>query len=301
MKTLVTGATGFIGRALVARLLQEERQVTAWVRSVDRARTLLGPGVVLVPAADGEKALRAAVRGADVVVNLAGEPIFGERWSDERRTELVESRLFLTAALVDAMEDEPRRPDVLISASAVGYYGDRAEHALSEQSPAGGDFLARLTADWEGAARRAEKIGVRVVTPRIGLVLGPEGGFLGRLLPIFRKGLGGTLGRGQQFMSWIHLDDLTRLICLAMVDSRFSGPVNAVAPEPVTNEQLTRALAAAVGRRAFLPVPSLALKLAFGAASSALLASQRVLNDRLQELGFDYKHPELEDALAACV
>ncbi len=301
MKVLVTGATGFIGRALVARLLHDGRRVTVWVRGADRARAILGPGADVLAAADGEQALRRAVRGADAVVNLAGEPIFGARWSAERRGALVESRLFVTAALVDALEDEPPRPAVLVSASAVGYYGDRGSEDLDEGTPPGQGFLARLCADWEGAAGRAGRLGVRVVTPRFGLVLGPGGGLLGRLLPVFRAGLGGTLGRGDQFMPWIHIEDLVGLLCLAVVDGRYRGPINAVAPEPATNRDFTRALASAVGRRALLPVPALALELALGESARALLASQRVDNAALRRLGFEYRHPDLAGALAACV
>jgi uncharacterized protein len=301
MKILVTGATGFVGRALVARLLQEGRVVSAWVRSVDRARTLLGPGLELLPAEGGQNALRAAVRGADAVINLAGEPIFARRWSEERRTELVESRVFLTAGLVDAMEDEPRRPSVMVSASAVGYYGDRGEERLGEKSGPGSDFLARLCADWENAALRAKKLGVRVVTPRFGLVLGPGGGILSRLVPLFRKGLGGRLGSGEQFAAWIQLEDLLRLICLATVDDRFEGAINAVAPGPVTNSELTRAVARAVDRPAFLPLPAMALRLALGEAAQALLASQRVMPDELERLGFEHRFGDLDAALSASV
>ncbi len=301
MKILVTGATGFVGRALVARLLQEGRVVSAWVRSVDRARTLLGPGLELLPAEGGQNALRAAVRGADAVINLAGEPIFARRWSEERRTELVESRVFLTAGLVDAMEDEPRRPSVMVSASAVGYYGDRGEERLGEKSGPGSDFLARLCADWENAALRAKKLGVRVVTPRFGLVLGPGGGILSRLVPLFRKGLGGRLGSGEQFASWIQLEDLLRLLCLATVDDRFEGAINAVAPGPVTNSELTRAVARAVDRPAFMPLPAMALRLALGEAAQALLASQRVMPDELERLGFEHRFGDLDAALSASV
>ncbi|MFO8071984.1 MAG: TIGR01777 family oxidoreductase [Polyangia bacterium] len=301
MKILVTGATGFVGRALVARLLQEGRQVSAWVRSVDRARTLLGPGLELLPAEGGQNALRAAVRGADAVINLAGEPIFARRWSEERRTELVESRVFLTAGLVDAMEDEPRRPSVMVSASAVGYYGDRGEERLGEKSGPGSDFLARLCFDWENAARRAEKLGVRVVTPRFGLVLGPGGGILSRLLPLFRKGLGGRLGSGEQFLSWIQLEDLLRLLCLVTVDDRFDGAINAVGPRPITNSELTRAVARAVDRPAFLPLPAMALKLAVGEAAEVLLASQRVMPDELERLGFEHRFEDIDAALSASV
>jgi hypothetical protein len=301
VKVLITGATGFIGRALVERLLGDGRRVTAWVRSTDRARALLGAGVDLLAAGDGDPALRQAVRGADAVINLAGEPIFGRRWSAERQVALVESRLFVTAALLNAMEDEPPRPAVLVSVSAVGYYGDRGDVLLDETVPAGQGFLARLCADWERTAGRAGRLGVRVVTPRIGLVLGPGDGLLGRLLPQFRAGLGGTLGRGRQFMSWIHLDDLVRLLCLAIVDGRYQGPINAVAPEPVTNREFTRALAGAVGRPAFLSVPAMALELALGESARALLSSQRVDNAALRRLGFEYRHPDLAGALAACL
>lgn len=294
MRVLITGATGFVGRPLVARLLRGGHEVTAWVRSKEAAARRLGTGVRLVAGAG----LADGVGRADAVVNLAGEPVLPRRWTPARKAALAESRVGTTRALVAAMEAASRRPRALVSASAVGFYGDRGGEPLEETEAAGADFLARLCADWEAAATAARALGVRVAILRIGIVLGRDGGALAPQRPLYKLGLGGPLGSGRQYVSWIHLDDLVEALAIAVEDERYEGPINAVAPNPVPQRELARGLGAALGRPAVLPTPRFALELALGEAAQALLASQRGVPRRLLALGFPFRFPELGPALA---
>ena len=297
MRVLMTGATGFVGRSLVARLLRDGHEIVAWVRDAERARGQLSPEVRVVQAGDTGDELVAAASAADAAVNLAGENLFAHRWTASRKREIEESRVDLTTRLVDALRAASPRPAVLVSASAIGFYGDRGDEEIDEDGPPGSDFLAALTRRWESAALRAEEAGLRVVVLRAGIVLGAGGGALGRLLPLFRRGLGGRIGSGRQWASWIHLHDLAEVIAWALADARAHGCFNATAPEPVTNRDLTRALASAVGRSAPLPVPGPLMRIAFGEAATVLLASQRVVPRRLQSLGFRFAFPSLDAAL----
>lgn len=296
MKVFLTGATGFLGRALTLALRRDGHTVLAWVRSPERARALLGDQAELVSMASGEVGLRVALEGCDAVVNLAGEPVLS-RWTAQRRAELRASRVDLTAKLVAALEGTQLRPRVLVSGSAVGFYGDRGDELLSESSPAGTGFLPGLCAAWEAAARRAEGLGVRVVLVRTGIVLGLDGGALVSMLPPFRLGAGGRIGSGRQRMPWIHVEDWVRVVCAALGDERWRGPVNVTAPEPPTNRDFTRALAGVLAKPALFPVPGFALRLVFGSAASILLESQRAAPARLAELGFVHRFPELSAAL----
>lgn len=297
MKVFLSGATGFLGRSLARALREQGHEVVAWVRSVERARAALGERVELVPlAGEGEGALRAALERCDALVNLAGEPVLS-RWTAARRRALRASRVELTARLVGALDGLERRPRVLVSGSAVGFYGDRGDERLTEASPPGAGFLPELCGEWEAAARRAEGAGLRVVLLRTGVVLGREGGALRQMLTPFRLGLGGRLASGRQYLPWIHLGDWTRIACAALEDERFRGPLNATAPEPATNLEFTRTLARVLGRPALFPVPAAALRLLFGGAASVLLESQRALPARLAELGFEHEFPALEGAL----
>jgi len=299
MKIFITGATGFIGRALVPRLLRDGHQLSCWVRDAARARASLGAEAELVSAEGGAQALRRAVAGADAVVHLAGENLFAGRWSAARKRALVASRVGLTEQLVAAIEASDARPRVLVSASAVGYYGDRGDEELDEQSAPGDDFLADLVQRWEAAALRAESLGLRVVLPRVGIVLGADGGALKRLLPLFRLGLGARLGSGRQQVSWIHLRDMVEVLVTALRDQRYSGAINAVAPAAVSNAELTAVLARVVQRPALLWAPALALRALLGEAADALLGGQRARPALLERLGFHFRHPELEGALRA--
>jgi uncharacterized protein (TIGR01777 family) len=301
MRIFVTGATGFIGRALTARLRADGHTVLAWVRSPDRARALLGADVELLRADGGVVALTDTVTRADAVVNLAGEPLLGKRWTPERRRVLEDSRVQVTKDLVLAIESARMRPRVLVSGSAVGWYGDRGDERLTEQSTPGDDFLARLCRQWEEAATAAQASGVRVVLSRTGVVLGRDGGALAQMLPPFRLGLGGPIGSGRQYLPWIHQQDLVAFLAAAVVDDRYRGPVNGVAPEEATSRTFAAALGRALHRPAILPAPAFALRALFGEAATVLLASQRVEPRALSDVGFDFAFPRLDAALADIV
>lgn len=300
MQIFMTGGTGFVGPALVRRLRRDGHALRLWVRSPERAREQLGElaaQVELVAASGGATAMQAAIADADAIVNLAGEPVIGKRWTDKQKRSLADSRVGITDKIVAAMAATPR-PRVLVSTSAVGYYGDTGAREVDEDSPPGSDFLAELTVAWEAAALRAQAQDTRVVLVRIGLVLGRGGGVLGQMLPIFKLGLGGPLGAGDQYFPWVHLDDLVELYATAIADPRLRGPANAVAPGIVTNREFARALGRAVHRPAIFRVPAFALRVALGEASSALVHGQRVVPRRTQALGFRFAHPELDAALA---
>lgn len=300
MRVFVSGATGFVGRALILRLRRDGHTICAWVRDEAKARSLLGAEVDLVSTRAPRESLVEALAGCDAVVNLAGESVIGARWTPARKRALVDSRVGVTERLVDAMA-AAERPRTLVSASAVGFYGDRGDEILDEESGAGAGFLADLCRDWEEAAERAMTRGVRVVRVRIGVVFGREGGALAKLLPPFRAGVGGRVGTGRQFAPWIHLHDLVEILTAALADERFAGPVNAVAPEAITNGELTRALGRALSRWTPFPVPPFALRAAFGEGASALLDSQRVAPKRLLAIGFPFRFSTIDGALGDLV
>ena len=301
MRVFVTGATGFIGRALIPRLQREGHSVVAWVRSEASARSSLGAEVEMVSADAGFEVLVSALERCDAVVNLAGEPLMGGRWTAARRAILEDSRIAVTQHLVRALTAAQTRPRIFISGSAVGYYGDRAEEPLTETSSAGDDFLARLCRQWEDAAEQAETLGLRVMRLRTGVVLGRAGGALAQMLPPFELGLGGPVGSGTQYLPWIHLHDLVNIIAVALVDDRYRGPVNGVAPKQATSRAFARALGRALHRPAIVPLPALALKALFGQAATVLLASQRVEPRALRQLQFAFEFPTLCAALADLV
>jgi uncharacterized protein (TIGR01777 family) len=297
MRLLITGATGFIGRALVPRLQRDGHSVVAWARSEQRARNLLGADVETVSSETPFDSLVATLQRCDAVVNLAGEPLMGGRWTAGRRTVLEASRVGVTNLLVRAIGAADPRPRVLVSASAVGIYGDRGDEVLTEDSAPGRDFLANLCRRWEQTARGAEAHGLRVVYLRTAVVLGQAGGALAQMLPLFEMGVGGPIGAGRQFMPWIHLFDLVEIIAVALVDGRFRGHVNGVAPEPATSRDFARALGRALHRPAVLPAPAVALKSIFGQAATVLLASQRVMSRVLTTNHFVFQFPTLTSAL----
>lgn len=297
MNILVTGATGFIGRALVLRLQRDGHRVTAWVRDADRASNLLGPDVPLVGEAPApSSALSRAIEWAEAVINLAGEPIADRRWSEQRKRSLRSSRIGLTRTIVGAIESADSPPHTFISASAVGYYGADAPHPVDESSDPGDDFLGRLCRDWEDAARGARDAGVRVVNLRIGLVLAAHGGALAKMLPAFRARLGARLGDGEQHMPWIHLHDLLEVVVTALRDTELSGPVNAVAPGIVKNREFTAALVARTGGPTWW-APATVLRIALGKRASLLLSGQNARPTVLTDRGFSYRYATLESAL----
>ncbi len=296
MRVMVTGATGFIGRGLVPALQGQGHTVVAWVRSARLARSRLG-GEGSYAEDDGTPAARARAReGVDAVVNLAGASITGGRWTRRRRAILRASRVDLTARLVGAMRAMPAPPRVLVSGSAVGYYGHQGATTLTEDTPAGTDFLAGLCRDWEAAALQAAGV-ARVVLLRTGVVLGLDGGALSLMLPAFRLGVGGPPGSGRQYLSWIHLRDAIRAILKVLTDPDCQGPVNLVAPYPVTAREFADTLGRTVARPVFMPLPAPALRAAMGDAAQVLLDSQRVLPYRLQDRDFAWDFPILRPAL----
>jgi uncharacterized protein (TIGR01777 family) len=295
----VSGATGLVGRRLLRRLRADGVPVRALSRDAGRAaRSAVAEGVEW-RGWDGLRVPAEALRGAGAIVHLAGEPVFGGLPSARRRERVRASRVESTRALAEALAALPaeQRPRSLVCASATGYYGDRGEQELDESAPPGSGFLARLCADWEAAAGAARASGVRVVSARIGVVLAREGGALRAMAIPFRLGVGGRLGSGRQWFSWIHADDLVSLLCFALREARLTGPVNAVAPQPVRNAELTRALARVVRRPALLPVPSPALRALLGELAGELLGSRRVLPRAACDAGFRFAHPEIEEAL----
>lgn len=299
MHIFMTGGTGFVGPALVRRLLAGGHALRLWVRSPERAREQLGDlatKVELVPASGGAGAMQTAIADADAVVNLAGEPVIGKRWTEKQKQSLAASRVGITDQIVAAIAATPRQR-VLVSTSAVGYYGDTGAREVDEDSPPASGFLAELSVAWEQAALRASAYDTRVVLVRVGLVLGRGGGVLGQMLPLFKLGVGGPLGSGDQYFPWVHLDDLVELYAAAITDPRLQGPVNGVAPGIVTNREFARALGRAVHRPAILRVPPFALRLALGEAAGALVDGQRVVPRRTQALGFRFAYPELNAAL----
>lgn len=292
MKALVTGATGFIGRRLISWL----KWPIVLTRDPARAKDAL-PDVELYPwDPEAEPPPAAAFGGVDTIFHLAGEPVAAGRWTAKRKQRIRDSRVLGTRNLVAALSRLRERPQVLVAASAIGYYGDRGDELLDELAPPGNDFLANVCREWEAEANRAATLGVRVVTVRIGIVLGESGGALARMVTPFRLGLGGRLGSGRQWMSWIHIDDLISLLLYA-VPRHISGPMNAVAPDPVTNRDFTRELGAALRRPALLPVPQFALRLALGEMAGALLSSQRVVPRVAERTGYRFQFPKLSEAL----
>jgi uncharacterized protein (TIGR01777 family) len=291
----LTGASGFLGVKLVDRLLRDGHRLHV----VGRKRSDKLPAGVGFSAWDATAGPPppASVAEADVVFNLLGEPV-AQRWTDEVKRKIRESRCTGTRHLVQALSNVNRKPAALVSASAVGYYGDRGEETLVETSAPGVGYLPEVCVEWERQALKAEELGVRVALPRIGLVLG-NGGALAEMVKPFKLGVGGPLGSGQQWMPWIHIDDLIEMFILAMSRDHLHGPFNGVSPNPVRNIDFTKALGKAVHRPAILPVPKFALKLMFGEMMEIAIGSQRVLPAVPEREGFQFRFPELSRTLAS--
>jgi uncharacterized protein (TIGR01777 family) len=308
MKILITGSTGLVGSALIPALVRDGHTVCRLIRPGSKLQGH-NPGGFDVNWNPETGELGGAAVGADAVVNLGGASIAGSRWTPKRKELLRTSRVPVTRALVEALGRMSAKPSVLISASAIGYYGYRGDELLTEESEPGKDFLAKLAQEWEREAQKAEAFGTRVVLARFGIILAKHGGALQRMMLPFRLGLGGQLGSGKQWMSWIALEDVVGALQLCLSSSpitgavKFSpvrGPVNVVSPEPATNSEFTNALAKALHRPAIFPAPAFALRLVLGEMADALLlSSQRVMPEKLSALGYRFHHSILEATLAA--
>lgn len=296
MKIMITGGTGFLGRALTEKLLQQGHDITILGRSREKIVALFDDTVTALT----DLQQLSNQHSPDVIINLAGAPIFDRRWSERRKKLLRDSRIELTKQLVASIAAMPQKPHTLISGSAIGYYGDQGDIILTEQTPTTNDFSQQLCADWEKAALEAKQYGVRVCLIRTGLVLG-HGGMLQRMLPPFKLGLGGRIGNGRQWMSWIHIQDWMAIVEKMINDKALQGAYNATAPNPVTNSHFTKTLAGVLKKPACLPLPAFVLKLLLGEMSALVLGSQRVIPERLGQQGLIFRYPELEQALSDIV
>jgi uncharacterized protein len=293
MKITVTGASGRIGAGLVAALRERGDEVTTLSRNPS------SPGALRwLP--DQEPAPADALSGRDAVIHLAGEDV-AQRWSDDAKQRIRSSRELGTRHLVAGIEAAEPRPRVLVSASAVGYYGPHGDEQLDEQSPAGDDYLADICVIWEREAQRAADLGVRVVCMRTGVVLDQGGGALEKMLPFFKLGAGGPVAGGDQYISWVHVDDVIGLYLAALDGEDWKGPVNVTAPQPVTNKAFSKALGRALHRPAIAPVPAFAVRILYGQMSEIVTNGQRVIPRRAQEHGYAFAHPDLDEALRAAL
>ncbi|XP_077246467.1 NAD(P)-binding Rossmann-fold superfamily protein [Tasmannia lanceolata] len=297
----ITGATGFIGRRLVQRLLAEKHSVHVLTRSRSKAQLVFPvndfPGIIIAE----EPEWKNCIQGSNAVVNLAGMPI-STRWSSEIKREIKQSRINVTSKVVDIINQsgDDVRPTVLVSATAIGYYGTSETQVFDEQSPSGNDYLSEVCREWEERALNVNE-DVRLVLIRIGVVLGKEGGALAKMIPLFMMFAGGPLGTGNQWFSWIHLDDLVNLICEALSKPSYKGIINGTSPNPVRFTEMCEHLGEVLGRPSWLPVPDFALKAVLGEGAFIVLEGQRVLPVKAKELGFSFRYPYIKDALKATV
>jgi uncharacterized protein (TIGR01777 family) len=300
VRVTITGATGRIGTRLVGALLRRGDDVTVLSRDPDRAQAALGVEAVGWQP-EQEPAPAAALAGRDGVLHLAGEDI-AQRWNADVKRRLLSSRELGTRNLVAGLRAADPRPGVLVSASGVDYYGARdTSERVTEETPAGGGFLAEVCAAWEREAIAAEELGVRVVRLRCGVVLMKDGGALAKMLPFFRLGIGGPVAGGRQYLPWIHVDDVVGLYLAALDEPAWTGAVNATAPDPPTNKEFSRALGRALRRPALAPVPGFAVRLLYGEMADIVVTGRRAVPERAQALGFAYAHPQLEEALRSAL
>jgi uncharacterized protein len=302
LRVTVTGATGLIGSSLVAALRERGAQVTVLTRDPAGARTRLPGGEVEAVGWEPmrEAAPVQALAERDAVVHLAGEPV-AQRWSASVKRAIRDSRAIGTRNLVDGLAHAHPRPRTLISSSATGYYGAHGEEPLDEDAPPGSDFLARVCVEWEAAAAASRELGTRVVQVRTGVVLDRGGGALAKMLPAFRLGMGGPVAGGYQYMSWIHARDVVGMMLAALEDERWSGPINATAPEPVSNREFSKLLGGVLGRPSLLPVPGLALRALYGEMAAIVTSGARVMPAKPLVLGYEFAHPQLEPALRSAL
>ncbi|WP_088242880.1 TIGR01777 family oxidoreductase [Calothrix rhizosoleniae] len=302
MKIAITGATGFIGSSLVARLQKSGHQVMILTRNTSYARKIFPsqafPNIEIVnytPTILGS--WQNAISGCDSVVNLAGESIAEGRWTEEKKQKILQSRQLTTQNLVTAIANAEQKPSVLVNASAIGYYGTSETATFTENSPSGNDFLAEVCQAWEAAAQKVSDAGVRLVILRLGVVLAADGGALAKMITPFKMFAGGPIGSGNQWFSWIHRDDVVKLIIQAVTDSSMSGVYNATAPNPVRMNELSQTMGTVMNRPSWLPVPSFAIEALLGDGAIVVLEGQQVVPKRTLTTGFKYQYPNLQGAL----
>ncbi len=293
MNILITGGTGFIGRIVCQKLAGQGHDLTVLSRNPSRVKSFCGPNISAI----NSLTELTAERKFDAIINLAGEPIADARWTPARKKILRESRIGVTNELIEFISRTQIKPEVLVSGSAIGYYGNQGDVSLNEHSGFVDDFSHRLCAEWEQSAQRAADFGIRVCILRTGLVIGPEGGFVQRMVTPFRLGLGGRIGNGRQWMSWIHRNDLVAMIDTMLHSEGANGIYNGTAPNPVTNREFTATLAKILNRPAIIPVPTLALKVILGEMSELLLGGQKVLPNRWAAENYNFRFKTLDSAL----
>jgi uncharacterized protein (TIGR01777 family) len=296
MKILITGGTGFVGTQLTNRLIQEGHGVTILTRS-PKAPKGTAFGIFYLQGDPTQKgAWQDSIKNHDAIINLAGASIFS-KWTDDYKKLIRESRMTTTRNLVEGIPAHSERKITLFSTSAVGYYGFHGDEDLAEEAPPGNDFLARLAVEWEGEALKAQDKGARVVITRFGIVLGEKGGALGQMIPLFKKFIGGPIGNGRQWFSWVHIKDLAEAFVFLTKHPEISGPVNLCSPNPLRNKDLAKALGKALHRPSFMPAPGFMIKLVLGEFGSVILEGQRVIPRRLLDSGFTFQYPDIDKAL----
>jgi uncharacterized protein (TIGR01777 family) len=300
MKILITGGTGFVGKQLTSRFIQEGNEVTILTRSL-KEWGQLPKGISYLQGDPTQKGpWQEAIPSHDVIINLAGASIFS-KWSEEYKKLIRDSRVFTTRNIIEGIPSKFEKEISLFSTSAVGYYGFHGDEELDEESPPGNDFLARLAIEWEAEALKAKEKGTRVVITRFGIVLGEKGGALGQMIPLFKKFIGGPIGSGQQWFSWVHIKDLAEAFAFLIKHPEISGPVNVCSPNPVKNKDLAKALGRALHRPSFMPAPAFMIKLVLGEFGSVILEGQRVLPRRLLKKGFTFQYPDIDKALRSII
>jgi len=300
MKILITGGTGFVGTRLTSRLIQDRHEVTILTRSLKGAKGA-SPGISYLEGDPTKRGLwQEAIKNHDALINLAGASIFS-KWTEEHKKTIRESRVNTTQNIVEGIPSHPSKQMTLLSTSAVGYYGFHGDEELIEESPQGNDFLARIAVEWEGEALKAREKGARVVMTRFGIVLGEKGGALSQMIPLFKKYIGGPIGSGNQWFSWVHIKDLTEAFVFLIRHPEISGSVNVCSPNPVRNRDLANALGKTLHKPSFMPTPGFMVKLVLGEFGSVILEGQRVIPQRLLENGFVFQYPDIEKALQSIV
>ena len=298
MKILVTGATGFVGQVVVRQLLAQNHEVVVLTRNITKAVLILGSKCQFFQWSDtNELPPLEAFNGVDGIINLMGENIGAKKWSPEQKKVIYNSRVDATARIVERINTLNPKPQVLVSASAIGIYGVRGNEEIVESSELGQDFLSNVCKDWEGEAFKAQKLGVRTVVLRTGIVLGRGGGALHKMLPVFKGYMGGVMGDGTQYMSWIHVEDLASMYVEAVTNTQLQGVLNATAPYPATNAEFTRSLGKVLKRPTFVKVPTFVLKKVLGEMSTLVLDGQKVIPAKIKTERFRYRYPTLEMAL----